>query len=221
MKNLILLICSMCLVHCASIHTGPIGQTLSDNKNFPLKISAEEIDGTQHESFQLIYLTLENLSEDWINVENMEVVIAPENQKEVSVVKGKELLDWRLAYAEKKKREQFNGDMAKLALLGIGTAALLGGHGNSNLQSAGAIALLATEGAIAAEEIVDAKHKAERSPKEPENYISNDVTIPGKMYQRKWVVIKKSSNKRIDKLVIKVAAKNYNPELIAINLKYW
>lgn len=192
------------LISCATTHPGNEGKSLSDSPTMPLKISAKTIEGQSSKAFQLVEVTLENTSDDWLRIHHSEVLINNPAESKISVVLGQDLKVWAEATMAKEKQEAHNDDMVKAGILVAGTtAAILGaGKGDRGLTEAGAAVVVGTYTWAAADVINASLKEAQGVDKIPETHLYKEVSIPSKMFLRRWVLLNKPSDRILQKLAV-------------------
>lgn len=191
---------------CATTHPGFEGRSLGGNAKIPIVISAQTIGDPQDEPFQLIEVTLENLSDEWVRVSRSEVVIKDPATSKLSVVMGSDLKDWAQAMQMRLQKDEYNRQLLQIGLSAAGTAIALSGAKNDNKAAivGGAALIIGTSAWAVSDVIVQSYSAAQQSEKVPENHLYRPFAIPGKMFQRKWVLMNKPSNGVIRTLVLEV-----------------
>ena len=207
------------LTACASTHPGKKGYSLKGT-TIPIKISAQNIDYDPKGAFQLIEVTLENPSNDWVKIAHTEVVIANPAESKISVVLGKDLKYWAEAMNERYKIKQHNQEMLQTGLLAAGAVAAVAGvkDGNSNLASAGAGLMTATYGWAVADVISTKIDLAEQSDKSPENHLYHPFSLPSQLFLRRWILINKPVGQHVNKLVIEFETVEGEKDLYEISI---
>ena len=194
------------LTACASTHPGSEGRSLNTNWRLPLKVSAQTIDDARGEAFQLIEVTLENVSESWVKVNRTQVVINNPAESKLSVVLGKDLKDWAQAMKFRLMKDEHNRQMLQLGLATAGAVASASGtqDNNSALAVAGAVTLIGTYAWAVTDTIQQSYKSAEQSEKVPENHLYQSFSVPGKMFLRRWVLLNKPSQSLIRTFVLEL-----------------
>lgn len=189
---------------CASMHPGSEGKILTQEEHLPLKISAANLMNVKNNSFQLIEVTFENLSHQWLRIDQVEVLVGDPSVSHLSVVLGKDLQDWAKAMEFQQLLEQQNSEMVRLSLLAAGTLAIVAGSRNSSssLSSVGAVVNSAVITAETVDEVKQSIHQAEQSEKIDSNHLYTPFSIPGRMFMRRWVLLNKPFDQKIDRLVL-------------------
>jgi hypothetical protein len=215
MKNA--LTAMLILSGCATIHPGKPGSTVEgQQENLPLKISAYTPDKSLGRPFQLVEVTFENTSVDWLRVNRARVIIDNPGETKLSIVTGSDLRDWATAMNEVGKIDEHNESLLKSSALLVGAA--VSGSDDSGVATAGAIAALGAYGWIVSDVIVDAKNLAERSEKVPTSHLYSTFSVPGKMFLRKWVLFNKPATATITKVILEVETVENKKEMYAISL---
>lgn len=202
-KTSLILTLSATMIACATTHPGMEGKSVNATPTIPLKISARTVENQSKGAFQLVEVTLENTSDDWVRIDHSEVLINDPAESKVSVVMGDDLKVWAEAVITKEKQEAHNKAMVQTGILAAGTAAaVLGaGRGDRGLATAGAAAMVGTYAWAAADVISASVDAAQGVKKVPETHLYKQVSIPGKMYLRRWVLM----NKPADRIIQRVA----------------
>jgi len=203
MKRLTWLLSLTLLTACASVHKGNMAEQTGGDKVDGLLISAVELSDPSKEGFSMIAFNFENQSQEWMKFEKAEVEIDEHAAKTVSVVRGKDLVDWSAAMAARQELQKQNREMAQLGLVALGAVAVVASGGKNNGAAlAGAGALGAAEGWALADAIRYGQMRAENPKADPDNYIYSSFSVPPKMFLRKWVLLNKPVGKQITILPI-------------------
>lgn len=218
-SNLIWLLAGL-LISCASIHPGKMGSTLSAKPVLPLKISANNIEEGSNSSLQLVEITLENTSDNWLKLNKTEVVFNPSEISKMSIVVGRDLKDWAKALAEKEKIEKHNSELAQLGLVGAGAVVSVAGGNNrsSTAMAVGSTAMLAGYSWVLTDAISQAYINANSVDKLPENHLYNPASVPPKMFLRRWVLLNKPAGMDVNLLVVQFETVEGEKENYEINL---
>jgi hypothetical protein len=204
MKQIKLLLLTAMISACATTHPGNMAKSVNNNKDLPLIVSAETVDGDLNGAFQLVDITFENGSDKWIKVNSAHVVL--ETPSDFSVVTGPDLQDWGKAMSFEINKQQHNKAVAENAILIGGTAAAVVGSKTNNpgLTTAGALVTLGVFGWAVADVVNSSYSKATQAGTFPENHLSHPFSVPGKLFMRRWVLLNKPSKSMLKKLVIEV-----------------
>lgn len=188
---------------CASTHPGQMASELSGKATAALNISAQNIEASAKDSFQLVEVTIENPSDEWIKVSNAKVII---NDPKLAVVLGQDLRDWAQAMNYRIKKDEHNKQLALggLALAGAAAAASGSSNNNSGVATAGALLLVGTYAWAINDTINQTLRNAEGVPQTPENHLYTNTSVPGKMFTRKWLLLKKPTGLLINTLVFEI-----------------
>lgn len=185
---------------CATTHPGNVGKSIKASSPIPIKISAQSVDGSYDDTYQLIDVTIENMSERWVKINSAQVVIS--NPAELSVIKGEDLRHWSQAMRFKLEKDQHNAEIAQAVIL---TGGVIAAHSNDSATSAaGSIATLGVLGWAVADAVNFSYRKATQAGAFPENHLYSPFSIPGRLFTRRWVVLNKPLNVEVQKLVIEV-----------------
>lgn len=205
MKNLIIIlavISSSLLVSCASIHPGFKGHSVEPGNPIDITVSAENLDYSKRDSFQLIEVTIENNTTEWIRIESIRPRLPDPAESKVSAVLGQDLVDWAEAKQAQAKVDKLNQDIIQASLVGAGVLAST--SKNSALSSLGTVATVGGLGWAAATGISGDKRQAEAVMKVPSTHLYAPVAVPAKMFQRRWLLLNKPPNAELTTLVIDV-----------------
>jgi len=195
---------SVLMMACASTHPGKLGRTDSGSASkLPLVISAKLINNSDSEAFELLEVTLENTSDKWLRLNQSEVVITGDMTSQLSVVVGQDLRTWAEAAALREKVDRQNKDVLQTGLILGGAIAMAGSGKNKSLGDAGALMALGGYSWVVADAVNNSINKAEGIESVPENHLYRPVTIPGKMYLRRWVLINKPSDKKLQSVTLR------------------
>ena len=193
-------LCLLILTACATTHPGNEGRSVAPNPSLPIKISAQTIGNPVGEAFQLVEITYENLSDNWFRLNHSQVVIDDVTANKLSVVVGKDLVDWAQAMHFRLQKDQYNEQMAQAALITAGAIASSG----KNSNNVGATLLVGGTAWAVADTMQFSYSQATQTAKIPENHIGRPFSIPGKMFMRKWVLLNKPTQSAINKLVVEL-----------------
>lgn len=204
-KNLIViqLVLASVLAGCASTHPGEMASEISGKASVPLNVSAQNIEASGKDSFQLVEVTIENPSDEWVKVTNAKVII---NDPKLAVVLGQELRDWAQAMNYRIKKDEHNKQLALGGLALAGAAAAAAGSSNNNqaVTTAGALILVGTYAWAINDTINQTLRNAEGVPQVPENHLYANTSVPGKMFTRRWLLLKKPTGLLINTLVFEI-----------------
>ena len=191
------------LFSCASTHPGHQGRSLN-GESLPFLISAQTIDGSAEESFQLIELTFENTSDRWMKISHSEVVIDNPAESKLSVVLGSDLKDWAQARELQAKKDEHNEQLVNAGIAAVsGIAFATGSKTNKTADGLTAAGLtLATLSAI--DGIKKSVRSSEQADKVPENHLYQPFSVPGKMFLRRWILLNKPANTSLQNLVVEL-----------------
>lgn len=191
------------IASCASTHPGNYASKISGTTDIPLKISAQTIDPDPATPFQLIEITLENESNDWVRIAGASLSLGDPTITKLSAVLGSDLTNWAEAMAAKQQKEEHNREMLQAGLAIAGAAAVVAGDVNDkpNLAVAGAGVLVGTTLWAASDAIAASKRRANGVDKIPDNHLYTPTSVPGKLFIRRWVLLNKPANVMINKLV--------------------
>lgn len=205
-------ILGIALVGCASTHPGMMGT--SKLNVLPLKVSAETI-GDSSGAFQMLEITLENTSDDWVRVTEAEVLIPPSENK-LSVVVGQDLKDWASAMEAKASVARHNQDMTTLGVIAAG---FLAGFSNDPIVSTiGGAAVVGGAGASVANDLSRAKKNVTKVQLVPETHLMHPFSVPGTLPMKRWVLINKSSKVYLHRLAFSVTTIDGKKDIYEVEL---
>lgn len=191
------------LISCASVHSGKIGSSSNKASTLPAKISAVALESSpKNDNFQLIQVTIENTSEDWLRIEKIRAILPNPADSKVSAVMGQDLVNWAEAQKAQGAVNEYNNSLAQATLMGAGLLASF--SGNSAVATAGDVALLGGVGWATTSGIKNDLKTAEGVVKVPENHLYAPVAVPAKMFQRRWILLNKPPTSYFATLVIEV-----------------
>lgn len=216
-KLILTLTVSAFLFSCASTHPGKEGSSISGTSRLPIKISAQTIDKNEKDPFQLIEVTFENTSDEWLRISKNSVVINNPSESKISVVLGQDLVDWANAMEQRRKKEEHNKKLLQTGLI-IGSALIGGANKDNSVGAAAGVTMLATTVWMVTDSVQQQIRKAEGINQVPDTHLNHSVMIPGKTFIRRWVLLNKPSNTLINRLIIKTETTEGQKELYAIDL---
>lgn len=232
LKQCIAVTLSLSLASCASVHPGVEAEpqpVVSPEPGvigtkLPLKVSADIANSEAEDSFSVVYLTFENTGSNWVRIDNVDFEIGPEASNKLSVVVGRDLADWAVAYDERERLRKHNQQMTVDAILGGGiVAAALAGGSQGDTRSALAVAsMLAVTGAMtyAIVDTYSSMAALHETPKKvPKNHVYQPFTVPGKLFTRRWVLVNKPVGEALTKISLKVRTAEGETERYVVNLR--
>lgn len=175
---------------CASVHPGheSIRDAVSDELG--LKISARKIDDDANDSFSLVEVTLENQNDEWVKVASAEIPIDQPASSKVSVVVGKDLVDWADAVAERDKLQKHNRAVVEsIAMIGGATAIAVSGNRPNVGNTLGAVVYTGAFGFYLTDIFSNGRRRAESPGTLPDHHLYTPFSIPGRLFTRKWLVL--------------------------------
>jgi hypothetical protein len=205
MKNLIItlaIILSSFLISCASVHPGARGHSYEEPNPININVSAENLDYSKGDSFQLIEVTIENTSEEWVRIESIRPRLPNPAESKVSAVLGQDLVDWAEAKQAQAKVDKLNQDIIQASLMGAGVLAAT--SKNSTVSALGSAAALGGIGWAAVTGITADQRHAQEVIKVPSTHLYAPVSVPAKMFLRRWLLLNKPPNAELTTLVIDV-----------------
>lgn len=220
------LVCGLFILGCASTHPGQVAQPLNSMGIEGLTISIQNLtDDPANAAFSLITVSLENSTGEWIRINKVEPLIDKELSKVVSLVKGRDLVDWASAMDASSRVERHNKVMAQMGIASVGAlAALTGSYRNDqSTLLVGAAAITAAEAWALSDLINYSKDYANHpdfvnNPNNfPKDHISTPFSVPGKMFLRRWFLLNKPLNKKISVLPLEVTLENGTKATYIVN----
>lgn len=211
---------SLLAISCASKHPGNMGASLSDKKSIDITVSGKTSEGKYDSAFQLIEVTVENNTAEWVRIDRVEVVIEDPSKSKISAVVGADLDSWVEAKNSQDALDNHNAEMAALGVAAAGTAVAVAGakNKNANATKGGLIALYGTTGYMAGRDLSKAKSNVESAQKVPSTHLYHPFSVPGKMFMRKWILMNKPVGVVIDNLVLEFETVEGKKERYAIKI---
>lgn len=193
---------------CASVHPGK--EVKSSSPIEGLKLSAETQNKQEGEAHLIVTFTFENEGDDWLRIEGAEIVIDEGAAQYVGVIEGDDLRDWTMAMEARLQLDQQNKQVTQATLAALGGAAMAIGAAQSNSRDRQNLMLLGVGtytavGAWAISDAITSSRKSAENPNfTPDNYMTTSFSIPGKLFVRKWVLLRKPSNQKITVMPVKI-----------------
>lgn len=189
---------------CATIHPGVLASH-RENLPLPLKVSAEASDGSEGSSLGLYTLTFENLNDDWLRVNEFEVLIEPSEATKISVVVGKDLVDWASSLSETQELEGQHKQVALASTAALGALTSILTHNSSSslgraLHVGGGLALGGAVLYAATDTINQSREQANRPNWTPGSHAATPFAVPGRSFLRRWVLLNKPADAKIKTL---------------------
>lgn len=198
------------LSSCATTHPGNRATRLDASQQGPeLDISVKEIENQSGDTFGLFDVTFENLEDDWAKIETVDVLISENDVDKVAVVVGKDLDAWTEAMKNKIEQESYNEGLllGSLAAAGAVASALTSdsqSDAGKTVNAAGTTLVAGTLSYVVYDALKAARESVNGARRTPENHIYYSFTVPGKMFVRRWVLLKKPSKAVFDKVSFRV-----------------
>ena len=180
---------------CATLHPGwmahPVGEAAS-----VLRVSVHDDERMSDEHFKLVYVTLENRSDEWVRFEQAVMHFGSmEDNRKLVVVYGKDIADWydaRTAELEM-ERHQRNMFLVGLAITGAVVAGVGNVSGSGGTRAAGHLALGVAEigllGSLAGDAVQDNLDRLQNARHFPEHHLlAGGIAIPPGKFVRKWIL---------------------------------
>ena len=217
MKHVLLaLVCLPFLASCATVHSEYAGMA-AENK-LPLKLSATTVgDTAQEDSFQLVEITMENTSDKWVKVTSGKVLIGEAAANDISVMVGNDLRDWAKAVSNREKIKSQNDGVLMASLLTAGAVASVA-SGDRTVQAAGNLSQAVGYGMIADRLYSGMMRDAMGVAQTPEDYVTAPVNIPGKLFQRRWLVLNKPAGQLVRTLVVEFETTTGEKDIYVVGL---
>lgn len=197
---------------CASTHPGMKGKALQNA--LPVVVSAETV-GEADGAFQMVEVTIENKSDDWVRISEAKVLIPPTENK-LSVVVGNDLKDWATAMEAQAKSQRHNQDVMTLGLIAGGFLASL--SNNQVVKLAGSTAMLGGLGASTANDFSRAKNYATRVELVPDTHLLHPFAIPPTLPMKRWVLFNKNSGTYLQRLAFSVVTIDGKTDIYEVEL---
>ncbi|MBL7543293.1 MAG: hypothetical protein JNL11_05725 [Bdellovibrionaceae bacterium] len=204
---------------CASKHPGNMGEVIG-KKIILMDVSGDSNDQKKESPFQLVEITIENKSNDWIRISRAEVLIGDPAVSKVSVVMGPDLVSWVEANQYETSLKQHNQALVQAGIAAAGTGVAVSGTHKNNRSMVGAgLTAFGTAGAMATSgAIKDAIKSVETANKVPNQHLYQPFSVPGKMFLRRWVLLNKPVGVLIDKLAIEFETAEGKKETYVIQM---
>jgi hypothetical protein len=205
-KLFLLMLGALGLPGCATVHPGQMANLSQNTGPLPLDVSMKSIDPDTDDAFQLVEVTFENTSDQWVRIAKTEALLGDPVKTRMSVVVGNDLAAWAEAVAAKEKVEQYNRELLQSTLLVAGAAAAVAGSATDNDTVAlSGLSVVAGTSLWAAADVINAKLKRANSPKHvPESHLYSPTIVPPKLFVRRWVLLNKKPGTRVTSLAFRV-----------------
>ena len=216
-----LLLVTILLSACASVHPGKEALQIGGDMIPGLKVSAEELSDPSEEAFSMIAVTFENQSSEWIKVEKVDVLIEEKYADKISVVVGNDLQSWASAMEarESLRRQNTQTGSLGLTLSGLTLAAVGAGAKNRGLLGAGVLAAVVGQGWRLSDSLHAWYAGAEDPKAVPSDYVTQPFAVPGKMFLRRWLLLNKPVGQQVTVLPIAVLLVDGRREVLNVRLK--
>lgn len=191
---------------CASVHPGEMARRNDGSSPLPLDVSVNTIDVEKGSPFQLVQVTYENTSDDWVRISKAEALTGDSAKNHINVVVGKDLVAWAEAVAAKEDLERQNQEILQTTALVAGAATSVAGaaSGNETLETAGLAVVMGTS-VWAAADVFSARKRQANSPRLiPESHLYAETIVPPKMFIRRWILFSKPTNTLLPWVVFSV-----------------
>ncbi len=207
--RLSILLCLL-LPACATVHPGKKATALHGKSDDHLIVSCEANEEASSKAFAMVQCTFENTSDQWMRFSGGEIVLDT-NETKLSVVVGEDLQTWADSMMQQKAMDYYNRELAK-STIAAGGLIIAATTDSKDMAIAG----LATVGAVAAYDVVSeyaaAKTKATSPDWVPKSHLNSAFALPGGLFARKWVLLNKSGDSKLNNLVIRVKSLDGNSE---------
>jgi hypothetical protein len=221
MKTIFLMtLLSTLLAACATIHSGKGGHSMADTPKMPIKISGRTIGEPNGDAFQLMEVTIENTSDEWLRISHSEVLIKDPEVSKLSVVVDSDLKSWAAAYQAREEMEKTNRDLlnAGLILGGITATAIGYNRGDEGIVNAGSFVSSWGYASVAWDALKGTYAKGQGVDHVPESHLYAPMAIPPKMFLRRWVLINKPAKITLGILAIRLENAAGEKESYAISI---
>ncbi len=197
------------------------GQSNKRRHSAGLIVSGTTLDENNSESFSMISLTFENKNEEWMRFDRIEVLIDEDAAKYVSVVKGKDLLDWASAMESRERLKRQRDEVAQLSLAALGAAtAVVAAHNNdANAAYAGLGVMAGTQGWAISDALRYRKDWAQNPSAVPSEHVTTPFAVPGKMFLRRWLLLNKPSSKSVSVLPLALHTVDGRRQVVMVKLQ--
>lgn len=185
----LLVFSALLLSACATVHPGEFAKPVSGETDKGLLISGEQLNDSNEEPFQLVGITFENQTDQWLRIEKVDVVISAKNVTSHSLVLGKDLVYWAEAKAARAALKEKENRLA-LAMLGGAVAATAGAASRNDTLLLSGVGVYLAAGTWAISDSVRAEVRAGENPKTvPDTHIHTPFSVPGQGFMRRWVLL--------------------------------
>lgn len=185
MKSRILLaVACVTLSACASVHTG------RKVDHGGLSVSATLNDKMSSDYFELVEITLENRSADWITLKAPSLDFGEALNASIVVPAGERILLWSEAATNVEALREYNRQVVwgSVAVAGAVAAGVSGS--NDTMRAAGTGAMAAGLGVLTVKALQKEYDKAARARIFPASHLyAGDVDLPPGLFLRRWVLI--------------------------------
>ena len=215
-KTALCLLALSFLFSCAHTHTGPVGRSVTRNPIDGMAMSARNVQNDQDESFQMVEITIENTTDDWLRIHKTNLYVTDPAKSKISAVVGSDLKSWAEAMEYKRKRDQYNKGLAQTALI-IG-GAILGSSSDNTTAVVGGAMMVGSAAWILTESLQFNYNQATNTEKVPENHVFREAAIPGKSFIRRWILINRPSKTKLATIVLEVETVDNKHDYVQIKL---
>jgi hypothetical protein len=219
MKTLFVALIFFVINGCATTHPGQIAVAINGDPSLPLKVSAQTNDADMDSPYQLIQVTLENKSDNWVHIVGAEVNTGAQTSG-VSVVVGGDLLAWAEAMkaSELVRRQNREAMQAGLLLLGGATAVAGAVSGNNAATLGGSAVFAGTTLWAVADELQTNRDTANGVAKTPSTHLYSATTLPPRLFLRRWLLLNKKPGTLVSKLVFTLETSESEKVTYAVSL---
>lgn len=178
---------------CATPHSGNWkGDVVSKDTESSQKlvISASEREELSSKHFGFINLTFENVSDEWVKVEDLHIRFENSelNEKGVIIV-GDKISSWAEGIRNRQDLKRYNNSIIMGSLALVGTMAMAASS-DSNVQMAGATSVLASAGGMAVQDFGRYRDSVFRANLVPRDHLlSGPLLLAPGLFVKRWFVV--------------------------------
>ena len=186
------IVISLFLIGCAQLHKETPTKLVESDKDDGrrLVITTELNESLSSEHFGMMEFVLENRTEDWLEIENIELLIENKTiRRSVRFTRGEEFSIWNKAVSKKISVENYNKSLLYGSLLGV-AGGLSATNNNSNAKDLGKILGVATLGSLTVDEVSQLRKRVEGVDLFPGgNLLNPNKKIPPDLFVESWLLI--------------------------------
>jgi len=182
-----------------------------------LRVTFERNDELSDANFDVVQMTFENQSSEWIRLKDITVDMGSEaKNKRVYVPGGRDLSAWAEATRQRKEIENHN-DRVFLASF-VGTSAIIGATSKSSTSQAVAFGVASTALTVDAIQTISktGKRVGDVGMYPDTHLLAGEIAIPPGLFQKRWIVL--NPKVPIRKFMIKATEDNNDHVTLAFKM---